>query len=85
MTIASQALLQETIETPGQLTQECTQVVYTMGEEIRSFHSVIQTQSQGMQALQSQMGLTAVPPSPRSPPDYVGLVSRCWRSFGSWK
>ena len=73
MAVARHALLQETMETPRQLTQECTQLVDTMGEAMRSFHSVVQMQSQGMQALQSQVGLTAVPPPPPSPPDYVGL------------
>jgi hypothetical protein len=73
MTAEQHILFQSTLETPRRVAQECKQLVETMGEAMRSFHSMIELQSMSMQTIQQQMELTRVPPSPPPPPDYVGL------------
>ena len=73
MTAEQHMLFQSTLETPRRVAQECKQLVETMGEAMRSFHSMIELQSTSMQTIQKQMELTRVPPPPPPPPDYVGL------------
>jgi hypothetical protein len=73
MTADQHVLFQTTLETPRRVTHECKQLIETMGETMRSFHSMIELQSLSMQAIQKQMELTRVPPPPPPPPDYVGL------------
>ena len=73
MTAEQHVLFQNTLETPRRVAQECKQLVETMGEAMRSFHSMIELQSTSMQTIQKQMELTRVPPPPPPPPDYVGL------------
>ena len=73
MTADQHVLFQTTLETPRRVTQECKQLVETMGEAMRSFHSMVELQSMTMQAVQKQMELTRVPAPPPPPPDYVGL------------
>ena len=73
MTAEQHVLFQNTLETPRRVAQECKQLVDTMGEAMRSFHSMIELQSTSMQTIQKQMELTRVPPPPPPPPDYVGL------------
>jgi hypothetical protein len=73
MTAEQHILFQSTLETPRRVAQECKQLVETMGEAMRSFHSMIELQSISMQTIQKQMELTRVPPPPPPPPDYVGL------------
>ena len=46
--------------------------VETMGEAMRSFHSMIELQSMSMQTIQKQMELARGRPA-AAPPDYVGL------------
>lgn len=67
------ALLQSTLAAPRQFTRQCTQLVESMGEAMRSFHTVIGMQSMALQSVQNQMELALVPPAPPPPPDYVGL------------
>ncbi len=71
MTAEQHILFQSTLETPRRVAHECKQLVETMGEAMRSFHSMIELQSMSMQTIQKQIELTRVPPPP--PPDYVGL------------
>ena len=73
MTAEQHILFQNTLETPRRVAHECKQLVETMGEAMRSFHSMIELQSMSMQTIQKQMELTRVPPPPPPPPDYVGL------------